>query len=265
MLDSGGAYGRNFERNAGRTAEDFLARPEIYPISFGGLTLDLFHFLRKRVEIAPIDEGIGRAWDLFVRWVDSHGHGCEKWAEIQTAFLPWAESKLGVNVSREWGHNTANNEDLLSQVIQYDVLDVDGDSYVFLQIHGGCDIRGGYTAPRLFAIEDPFEMGDNAALEASYRVDPPQDETLPGMEYYPDPEWWNTYDGGYSWDPADSSARPLHFVEASEMNKDGVVDPHAITAIMGGDADRGPEVGPDFVEFPTVNGGRVMVTPRCIG
>jgi hypothetical protein len=61
--------------------------------------------------------------------------------------------------------NTYNNEDLLSQTIQFTYFEVEhGDAIVMLQIHGGCDVRGGYTAPKLFTLggNSEYAIFDNA-------------------------------------------------------------------------------------------------------
>lgn len=48
------------------------------------------------------------------------------------------------------GINTYNHEELLSQILQYVYFEWDNEAYIILQIHGGCDVRGGYTKPRIF-------------------------------------------------------------------------------------------------------------------
>ena len=82
--------------------------------------------------------------------------------------------------------NTYNGEDLLSQVLQYHYAtitegpdceqaetetiqsllasEIDGRAFVLLAIHGGCDVRGGYTRPRFFWItdDDGISIFDNA-------------------------------------------------------------------------------------------------------
>ena len=55
--------------------------------------------------------------------------------------------------------NTYNWENLLSQGLQFlTFYDENEDMYIILQIHNGCDIRGGYTKPRFFKVleEDYF-------------------------------------------------------------------------------------------------------------
>ena len=55
--------------------------------------------------------------------------------------------------------NTCNGDSDLSQVLQGAWLeDADGDSYLLLQIHGGCDVRGGYTDAKLFKVEYDWQI-----------------------------------------------------------------------------------------------------------
>jgi len=149
MLDSGGAYGRNWERNQGHKFED---DPEAtYDLSeYGtGITINLYHWLNSRVEYA---EELDKRFQEFAK-----GMPDDPWAEIMEKFTEeiGAEGKYNVN--------SYNGDCLLSQVIQYVVIeDADGDEYAFLQIHGGCDVRGGYTAPRVFKIGEEFSLHDNA-------------------------------------------------------------------------------------------------------
>ena len=58
--------------------------------------------------------------------------------------------------------NTYNGEDALSQVLQYVYFTADHEEYVVLQIHGGCDVRGGYTAPKVFKCSEEHSIFDNA-------------------------------------------------------------------------------------------------------
>src|SRR3954453_2997548 len=49
-------------------------------------------------------------------------------------------------------YNTYNGEDCLSQTLQFTYFEHEDSAYVLLQIHGGADVRGGYTAPRAFDL-----------------------------------------------------------------------------------------------------------------
>ena len=50
--------------------------------------------------------------------------------------------------------NTYNHESLLSQTIQYTYWEDEDGGHVLLQIHGGADVRGGYTRPVIFDVSD---------------------------------------------------------------------------------------------------------------
>ena len=60
--------------------------------------------------------------------------------------------------------NSYNGEDMLSQVIQYVYFTWDHQAYVALQIHGGADVRGGYSTPHIFSIshDDETAIFDHA-------------------------------------------------------------------------------------------------------
>lgn len=61
--------------------------------------------------------------------------------------------------------NSANGEDMLSQVIQFVYFTWNNEAYIILQIHGGADVRGGYTKPRVFRADscgDETEIFDTA-------------------------------------------------------------------------------------------------------
>lgn len=138
-------------------------------------------------------------------------------------------------------HNTYNGEDLVSQTLQYVYFTLEQDvtlvkvedengldlvplgddedlgdrpavvwpsgEYVLLQVHGGCDVRGGYTRPRVYSvsIEDGPSILDNARAEltcdASGGVDTASEQySLPGVDgplysRYVEPHRWYTDDG----------------------------------------------------------------------
>jgi hypothetical protein len=61
------------------------------------------------------------------------------------------------DVSRSYlgGRNTYNGECDLDQTLQFNTLGIGGQEYILLQIHCGCDIRGGYTSPIVARMRDP--------------------------------------------------------------------------------------------------------------
>ena len=152
FLDSGDYYGRNWERNQGK---DFEKQPE-GALEFwqrdGELdivaTLSVYHWLNNRLEYNPeLDE-------QYRDYVEQEG----SYLDTQSAesFTRSIDGKgIYGDDSGPLSVNTYNGEDLLSQIIQYVYwTDEDGDAHVMLQIHGGCDARGGYTTPVAFDVAD---------------------------------------------------------------------------------------------------------------
>ena len=194
FLDSGGTYGRNWQRNQSR---DFAAEPASV-LSFQwkeiAVTHSVYHFLAERLSYSEkLDE-------TFQAFCDEHPDECGR--ECIALFLDHLRDE-GLTVAGIYGEgepveiNTYNGEDLLSQTIQYTFATIEGhvartqhpdpedfendddyqdalaeweesdDSvylsgeYVFLQVHGGCDARGGYTMPRVFESTTELGIFDN--------------------------------------------------------------------------------------------------------
>lgn len=200
MLDSGGAYGRHWERNQGKTLLDFINAPNAtasvdtwtrdgetqWSLS---VTQDSFHFLRDQT-----------GYDDLCREYNSLP--CEDWdseeaygvSAAQESFLRDHGFVFGATV------NTYNETDWypLSQVLQVTFLhleDDDDEIYVLVQVHGGCDVRGGYTDAKLYRLENElcYDGGylDSGRVTVWYYED--------GVERYadvrgPEVEPWH-YDG----------------------------------------------------------------------
>lgn len=226
ILDSGSAYGRNWQLNQIR---NFDAQPAA-SIKFGvyngkpdiTVSLDTYHFLKDRLEIATELDTIFHGRFLKERDAD----GSKYWTELMEEFPEYLaelrendgisdsgeelETKnesddsrdvvLGNNVTGlvvihhesesdesdesnesdeaeepegdlrfgEFGGiygegepltvNTYNGENLVDQILQYVLFSNDSGEYVALQIHGGCDVRGGYTKPRVFSFGHRSEL-----------------------------------------------------------------------------------------------------------
>lgn len=184
FLDSGGCYGRHWEQNQGI---NFEKQPEgkIEWWNKDGeleavVTISVYHFLKDRLEYnLRLDEQY-----QFYAEEDDLGLNIES-AE---SFVKTLDSAGGIYGEGEpFTVNTYNGDDLLSQVIQYVYwIDKDG-AHVMLQIHGGCDVRGGYTEPVVFDVvdDDGISIFDNAKA------------TIYCEDCY---KHWDTNDG-YHWAP----------------------------------------------------------------
>lgn len=141
MLDSGDAYGRQWERNAGRDVNSFLEAPKAF-WSYGP-TIDTFHYLNDRLEYAPV---MDRWLHIFA---ESDGRERDGWYSVITEFAAHAS-----DTGETAGWNSYNDETLLSGVIQWTTFTRDDETYICLQIHGGADVRGGYTQGRVFKVSE---------------------------------------------------------------------------------------------------------------
>lgn len=185
VLDSGGAYGRAWERNQGR---DFASEPEAY---LDGVALEdrgdcwpmlsLYHFLTQRLEY---DAETDREFHEFAESLDWQR---EPWHECLAA---WAESKGLIFASQG---NSYNEENYLDQDFQWTALATqeekdterelfDADTLFAIKTHNGCDIRGGYSAPRIFRTNLLMLMDMSRATIACKGREREQREQLPGLE-----------------------------------------------------------------------------------
>lgn len=116
--------------------------------------------------------------------------------------------------------NTYNGEDALSQTLQYLWFEWDGEAYVLLQIHGGADVRGGYTAPRAFdAGDDGIAILDNARG---------------GCGCTKCEARWYTDDAGSHW-YADDDCPELHELPAREGTQVDAAFLNATSGVLVGD------------------------------
>ena len=149
MLDSGGAYGRNWERNQGREFEAEPATTLSFKYGYMDLSHNLYHWLSEKLEYNPQLQG------QFTRFANRPENRDESWFANVDAFREKLMEKGAGGIYGEgepFTVNTYNHESLLSQVIQYLYWEDDNGGHVLLQVHGGCDVRGGYTAPKAFDV-----------------------------------------------------------------------------------------------------------------
>ncbi len=144
MLDSGGAYGRNWERNATKSLTDFISEPYGWMDSYGCFTISLFHHLDAALHFEAAMDAEYQAFTSDSH--ESHLYDIEQWIEH-------------IGARELYSENSYNRDSALSQVIQYTVYELDGNQYVALQIHQGCDVRGGYTRPWIFSLSDEYALG----------------------------------------------------------------------------------------------------------
>lgn len=229
MCDSGDHYGRNWQRNAEKTIKDFMAEPsvtlevpeKVCNLSDISYTISLFHFLKNQLELDDLCKEFNRrnkrAEDMNAENLTGTGEKVEVWL------------KKHHEVKVHYCENSYNRESNLSQVIQYTGVTIDGEGYIVLQIHGGCDVRGGYTYGRLFKVvnETCFEQPLLESEDVMVNVEKPDGIQL---------RCSNSYNG-------------YHIA----LDDDGIVLPELQTEMdlgrvaytMLNDETRNPEINPD--------------------
>lgn len=160
ILDSGGLYGRHWERN--RKIIDFretsILEVTVWDDGIVEVLINVFHFLTKTLDRDETCEKLEKELYEFAETPENYD---KTWEEIIRKFAKILE-KRGFEIWGFW--NTYGTDyDLLSQVLQgMTFYDMENDSiYIILQIHNGCDVRGGYTNPRVFKLAvDEYDFYD---------------------------------------------------------------------------------------------------------
>jgi hypothetical protein len=179
LLDSGSAYGRNWEENQDNPLWDDAA----YTVNESWVTHNVYDYMTRRL---GRDRSCVVLEAALYAYAYSEDRKRDAWLTCMEGFadailaekIPRAglrsmglsdeaaEELLGlqaqlsadsVHGSRSGGmtHNTYNGEfHTLSQVLQGTNIGGPYSEYVLMQVHGGCDIRGGYTAPRVYSTYD---------------------------------------------------------------------------------------------------------------
>lgn len=161
MLDSGGAYGRNWERNQKKTLQDFKDSPaatlEIRYWEHGKTfefmpCVNVFHKLTDGcIDLDDLCHTFN-AMECDLYNGDYYGTNADQslWL-LENGFAPNKDSKDAFNT-----YNWDNN---FSQILQGQFLthESSDETYLLLQIHGGCDARGGYTDAKLFHVNTAFQ------------------------------------------------------------------------------------------------------------
>jgi len=173
LLDSGSAYGRHWEENQDNPPWEQPA----YTVNESWVTPNVFHYLLEtcgRDETAVAletalyahaysDERKRDSWlTCMESFADAFVNGEFHRPALSALGVPdeAIESVLGRQAqhqsdrraeSHSMTHNTYNGEfSTLSQCLQGTTLGGPYAEYAIIQVHGGCDVRGGYTAPRVY-------------------------------------------------------------------------------------------------------------------
>lgn len=203
-------YGRSFERNKNRR---FIDEPEC-SVEFSArfpwnrdlnmrdtsgtpsleisATINVFHYLRHKLEVTDESIALNRELKNFSRRKEQKD---SYWIPIVD---DWLSMKKGKKVEDRWV-NTYNGECALSQTLQFREFYLENRAYVALQIHGGADVRGGYTAPYIFECNDEsFYSYNDMVITGGVAKIKGQIRTDGSVQGYDERHEWTT-DDGYHW------------------------------------------------------------------
>ena len=153
FLDSGGDDNRGWQRNQKKTLQDFEDEEEETMHKDGDYyyrNVSVFHYL-SQLELDDICRDFNELNTNTKDWdADCEAYGvCKKaWGFLEDCF----------EIEEGRTFNTYNGESDLSQILQGAWLTINDEEYLLLQIHNGCDARGGYTDAKLFKTRDGFGL-----------------------------------------------------------------------------------------------------------
>ena len=161
FLDSGGSTNRHWQRN--QLVEDFsTTEPVTWELDTYNdqtellVTLNVYHYLMdlslddRCIAFNSLQDSDGGDWVTNSDFYGMPKSGVDYLAELQEC----NEFEIGRTF------NTYNDESILSQTLQGTFIDIDDEKYVLLQIHGGADVRGGYTTSKLFNLGGEYMPDD---------------------------------------------------------------------------------------------------------
>lgn len=195
FMDSGGAYGRAWQRNQG---VDFTKKPQINVEVYGDevtLTRSTFDFLTSMCDVTPASEKLNSQFKAFLNTPEIKEGDAPDWSsETMQAFANklFGEQTKTVDIyGDEDGQignvdNSYNSENTLDQTLLTLMFRKDGKTFVLLSVHGGADVRGGYTTPQVFEVTADEGVADwITGMNDLYATDGENN--------------WNSDDAGYHW------------------------------------------------------------------
>lgn len=191
-IGSTSGYGRHYERNKHLEFEKEPAASFSFDGDHIEYTRSVYHFL---VDNLTFDNTLDKVFQKFAKLPENEDEG---WLSLMEKFPDYLEEK-GYNVDDDhWTVNTYNGECNLSQTLQYVRFVVDNTLYVLLQVHNGCDVRGGYTMPRVFQLDTDYLLVADGIIYCERSDIDPNQQIFPGMEIDTYHHSWYT-DDDYHW------------------------------------------------------------------
>ncbi len=220
MMDSGGDNGRAWQRNqkrdfkkeAASTLEIDVGRKDLV------ISLSTYYYLTEFWESTPESERLQKE---FLKFVDLPKNERAGWLELMDSFFDhYLKPEIVKNDYEAYNvsaggkvNNTYNYDSTVDQVLQYMLFPWKGSQrdgrhnaipYMMLQIHGGADARGGYTAPHIFAFKArEHDIDEFYITDGDYNVNIGDEQ-------------WYTDDQGAHWYFEGSTSRSMGRSEFAE-------------------------------------------------
>ncbi|RLF65108.1 MAG: hypothetical protein DRN30_04585, partial [Thermoplasmata archaeon] len=139
---------------------------------------------------------------MFHKFANSDEYKSESWLTCMEKFV---SEYLKLPDYAWYTVNTYNYDNILSQVLQYTIFNLKGESefyedcYVIMQTHNGCDVRGGYSTPHVFRVIDweYFVMAQHEIYAKCSKCGVNWISDDSGYHWYNDN--WDTADIGNEW------------------------------------------------------------------
>lgn len=149
FLDSGMDEGRHWQKNQKKTLEEFKSEPFCNIDSkYGDSAISLFHYMNQYLDF---HEELTNTFEEFAK-----GFPEEPWLGVIQEWLDVLsiEAEGEFYSDARWSFNTYNF-DLwwVSQTLQGTFFGMNGKEFLIVQVHGGADVRGGYTKPKVFEMK----------------------------------------------------------------------------------------------------------------
>jgi hypothetical protein len=163
MLDSGGHYGRHWQKDAIGEGEPVVTFPQDYALINTGVFLD---------KMMTIDKTIQEEFEAFAEADDQKEQAWEDTVNDFVKSKGWGVCTSGNTYNEE----NSLNQDFLYAVLAYNPDDVgdwvylgEEESVVIIRTHNGCDARGGFSMP-LFCHSTNDEYVMPFDITAGFRV-----------------------------------------------------------------------------------------------
>ena len=156
FLDSGDAYGRNYEKYQNNDLDKFIDRPEFsVDIAHEGIIgiyrdRELYPFLLRHLFVNETTKELTKQ---LYEFDETHGSD-SPWLSVIEDWIKANEFERDT-----WYRLGTLVEENFNQCFDYTYFEFNNSEYIVLRTHNGCDIRGGYSFPIVYSVDlEEFEF-----------------------------------------------------------------------------------------------------------